>query len=78
LPSLPPHQEAYAELVAYLRALAEASPTRPTITSKALWKQVQQNPRWGPLVTEDAYRQARQEALANYPDWTRRGLPSTR
>ncbi len=74
-PGLTP-SEAYQQVVAYIRSLAEASPTRPTVTSRVLWKQVQQDPRWGPLVTEDAYRQARQEALARYPAWTRKGLPS--
>jgi hypothetical protein len=74
-PGLTP-SEAYREIVAYIRSLAEASPARPTIPSNALRKRVQQDPRWGPLITVKAYRQAREEGLALFPAWRRKGLPS--
>jgi hypothetical protein len=73
LPGPVHHEEAFAELVVHLRGLAEASPEEPTLTYATSWEEVQQHPRWGGVITEVAFRQARADAFEGFPAWRRKG-----
>jgi hypothetical protein len=67
-------QQVFANLVVYLRQLAEANPARPTHTKAELWQQIRSHPRWQGIIKWDAYMAARAKAFADYPMWTQRGV----
>ncbi len=67
--------QAFLELVIHLRAMAKASPDKPTVNSKELWKWVQRHPRWGGVITQQAYGEARKEAFADHSAWQQKGRP---
>ena len=45
------------------------------MTRKELWEMVRQHPRWGPLIKDETYRDARAEAFAGFPAWRQPGRP---
>ncbi len=74
-PSTMSSDQAYCEVVAWLRDLAQRSPDRPSMTRKELWEMVRQHPGWGRFIKDGTYRDARAEAFADFPAWRQPGRP---